>query len=113
MDAYNDKAAHDHGRGDEEMKYYLHKDGVLVGVGTCPDDELPIAPDGVSVGRGEPPDSLRRVEAKPREITYAALRRRDYPPITEYLDAVVKGDQEAVNAYIEKCLAVKAKYPKP
>lgn len=33
--------------------------------------------------------------------------------MTDYLDAVVKGDQVAINAYIEKCLAVKAKYPKP
>jgi len=26
---------------------------------------------------------------------------------------VVKGDEEAIQEYIDKCLAVKAKYPKP
>jgi hypothetical protein len=36
-----------------------------------------------------------------------------YPPITDYLDAVVKGDQAQIDAYVASCLAVKAKYPKP
>jgi hypothetical protein len=40
-------------------------------------------------------------------------RRAEYPPVTDYLDAVVKNDQVAVQAYIDACLAVKAKYPKP
>jgi hypothetical protein len=44
--------------------------------------------------------------------TYVQLRAAEYPPMTDYLDAVVKGDQEAIQAYIDACLAVKAKYPK-
>jgi hypothetical protein len=36
-----------------------------------------------------------------------------YPPITDYIDGVVKGDQAQIQAYIDACLAVKAKYPKP
>ena len=40
-------------------------------------------------------------------------RAREYPPITDYLDGIVKGDTEQVQAYIDACLAVKAKYPKP
>jgi hypothetical protein len=43
---------------------------------------------------------------------YAEKRRREYPPIEEYIDGVVKGDQAQVHSYIDKCLAVKAKYPK-
>jgi hypothetical protein len=39
-------------------------------------------------------------------------RRREYPPITDYLDGVVKGDQAQIDAYIAACQAVKAKYPK-
>ena len=35
-----------------------------------------------------------------------------YPPITDYLDGVVKGDQAQIDAYVAACLAVKAKYPK-
>ena len=43
---------------------------------------------------------------------YALLRKAEYPPIEEYMDALVKGDEEAIEAYKEKCLAVKAKYSK-
>lgn len=45
--------------------------------------------------------------------TYADKRRGEYPPIEDYLDAVVKGDQLQIDEYIQKCLEVKAKYPKP
>jgi hypothetical protein len=44
--------------------------------------------------------------------TYAQLRADEYPPITDYLDGVVKGDQAQIDAYIAACQAVKAKYPK-
>ncbi len=47
------------------------------------------------------------------ELTYAEKREREYPPFTEYLDGVVKGDQAQIDTYIQACLAVKAKYPKP
>jgi len=40
------------------------------------------------------------------------LRKESYPPITDYLDAKVKGDVEQENEYLAKCLAVKEKYPK-
>jgi hypothetical protein len=43
---------------------------------------------------------------------YKAKRQREYPPITDYLDGLVKGDQEQIDKYIADCLAVKAKYPK-
>lgn len=45
--------------------------------------------------------------------SYAQLRAGAYPPITDYLDAVVKGDQSAIDAYIDRCIAVKALFPKP
>lgn len=44
---------------------------------------------------------------------YKTQRQSEYPPITDYLDAVVKGDQAQIDAYIAACQAVKAKYPKP
>lgn len=44
--------------------------------------------------------------------SYADKRRREYPPVEEYLDGVVKGDQAQIQEYINKCLAVKTKYPK-
>ena len=45
--------------------------------------------------------------------TCRAQRAGEYPPMADYLDAVVKGDTVARQAYIDACLAVKAKYPKP
>ena len=44
---------------------------------------------------------------------YIAKRQAEYPPMTDYLDGVAKGDQAQINKYIADCLAVKAKYPKP
>jgi len=43
---------------------------------------------------------------------YIANRAKEYPPITDYIDGVVKGDQAQIAKYIADCLAVKAKYPK-
>ena len=43
---------------------------------------------------------------------YIGKRAAEYPPITDYLDGVVKGDQEQIDAYIAACQAVKTKYPK-
>lgn len=47
------------------------------------------------------------------ELTYAQKRAAEYPPMTDYLDGIVKGDTAQVDAYVAACLAVKAKYPKP
>jgi len=44
--------------------------------------------------------------------TYAQKRIAEYPPMTDYLDGVVKGDQAQIDKYIADCQAVKAKYPK-
>ena len=44
---------------------------------------------------------------------YIAKRQAEYPPMTDYLDGIAKGDQAQINKYIADCQAVKAKYPKP
>lgn len=54
-------------------------------------------------------DALR---PQPAELTYAEKRAAEYPPMTDYLDGVVKGDQAQIDKYIADCLAVKTKYPK-
>lgn len=46
-------------------------------------------------------------------IPYKEKRMAEYPPVTDYIDGIVKGDQAQIDAYIAACLAVKAKYPKP
>ena len=52
-------------------------------------------------------------QPEPFELTYAQKRAMEYPPMSDYLDGVVKGDQAQIDAYIAACQAVKAKYPKP
>ena len=44
---------------------------------------------------------------------YKYSRAAAYPPMTDYLDGVVKGDQAQIDVYIAACLAVKAENPKP
>jgi hypothetical protein len=46
-------------------------------------------------------------------LSYIEKRQSEYPSILDYIDGVVKGDQAQIDAYIEACRAVKAKYPKP
>jgi hypothetical protein len=42
----------------------------------------------------------------------STLRAEAYPPLADYLDAKVKDDAVAEQAYIDACIAVKVKYPK-
>ena len=51
--------------------------------------------------------------AEQAQNEYKMQRAAEYPPITDYIDGVAKGDQAQIQAYIDACLAVKAKYPKP
>ena len=44
---------------------------------------------------------------------YQRLRAVEYPDFRDYLDAIVKDNQQQLQAYIDACLEVKAKYPKP
>ena len=45
-------------------------------------------------------------------IAWKGARINAYPPHEDYLDGIVKGDQDQVDKYIADCLAVKAQYPK-
>lgn len=67
-----------------------------------------------------PKPSLKQLQTRMAELqaiedslAYQRLRAKEYPPITDYLDAVVKNDQAQIDAYIAACQAVKNKYPKP
>lgn len=55
----------------------------------------------------------RRLQAAYDAKDYQRKRILEYPPMADYLDGIVKGDDAQVRAYIDACLAVKAKYPKP
>ena len=69
-----------------------------------------LLPEGSIQITDEEAEALR---PKPPEPTYAELRAAEYPPVADYMDGLVKGDQAQMQDYIDACLAVKAKYPKP
>ena len=56
---------------------------------------------------------IQRLIANNVNAEYKHMRQYEYPPISDYIDGVVKGDQAQIDAYIAACQAVKAKYPKP
>lgn len=58
-------------------------------------------------------DKVAELDAFDLANQYQENRKAEYPPITDYIDGVVKGDQDQIDKYIQDCLAVKAKYPKP
>ena len=52
-------------------------------------------------------------KAPERELEAILNKRKEsYPPATDYLDGIVKGDQGQIDKYIADCLAVKEKFPK-
>lgn len=56
---------------------------------------------------------VERLQAEHDALSYQRSRSVEYPDFKDYLDGIVKNDQEQIDAYIAACLAVKAKYPKP
>jgi len=56
---------------------------------------------------------VARLQKEWEDTEYQRLRAKEYPDVKEYLDGLVKDDTEQMQAYIDACLAVKAKYPKP
>lgn len=66
----------------------------------------------------KPAESVLRAEAARLQAAwdaeqYKRQRVAAYPPIEDYIDGIVKGDEKQVEEYILACLAVKARYPKP
>lgn len=47
------------------------------------------------------------------QMDYVRQRINSYPEMGEFVDAWVKNDQAALEEYRQKCLAVKAQFPKP
>ncbi|UOF81583.1 hypothetical protein [Bacteriophage sp.] len=59
----------------------------------------------------EKPD-WKTLQSQISVLKYQNQRAAEYPPIADYLDGIVKGDQAQIDKYIADCQAVKAKYPK-
>ena len=95
------------------MKYYKNSSNEIFAYELDGSQDYVIPKDYVAITDSEVADiHAARAQAKLNALTYAGRRRAEYPPVTDYLDAVVKGDQAAIAAYIAACQAVKAKYPK-
>jgi len=71
-----------------------------------------LLPEGVGIGWDYDGEFVAPV-VEPIVLDYREQRAVEYPPMADYLDGIVKGDEAQVQAYIDACLAVKAKYPKP
>ena len=56
---------------------------------------------------------VERLQSEYDALQYKRARSAEYPDFKDYLDGIVKNDQEQIDAYIAACLAVKEKYPKP
>lgn len=56
---------------------------------------------------------ITRLQADFDAKEYQRNRAAEYPDFKDYLDGIVKGDAAQIQAYIDACQAVKAKYPKP
>lgn len=56
---------------------------------------------------------ITRLQAEYAAKEYQRNRAAEYPDFKDYLDGIVKGDAAQIQAYIDACQAVKAKYPKP
>ena len=55
---------------------------------------------------------LAAVNAWQDPEAYKYKRAAEYPPVTDWLDGMVKGDQAQIDKYIADCLAVKQRFPK-
>ena len=65
----------------------------------------------------KPPEDIlvaevARLQAEYDALEYQRQRAAEYPDPRLYFDAIVKGNNVQKQAYIDACLAVKAKYPK-
>ncbi len=67
--------------------------------------------------QSQPSDSEIQTEATRLQADYDLMeysrnRKESYPPMENYLDGIVKGDQAQIDKYISDCLAVKQRFPK-
>ena len=57
-------------------------------------------------------NEVTRLQAEYDALEYQRKRQSEYPPMADYLDAIVKDDDTQKQKYINDCKAVKEKYPK-
>jgi hypothetical protein len=96
------------------MKHYKDADNKLFGIA----DGQPV-PAGLTEITKVEADRIGKLnyekfrEEELAQMDYVRQRINNYPEMGEFVDAWVKNDQAALEEYRQKCLAIKAKYPKP
>ena len=96
------------------MKHYKDSNNNLFGI-----EEGQPVPEGlveISKVEAERIGKENYEKARAEEIAqmdYVRQRLTAYPELGEFVDAWVKNDQAALEEYRQKCLAVKAQFPKP
>lgn len=96
------------------MKHYKDADNKLFGI----EEGQPVPEGLVEISKVEADrigkqnfEKLRAEEIA--KMDYVRQRLTAYPELGEFVDAWVKNDQAALEEYRQKCLAVKAQFPKP
>jgi hypothetical protein len=96
------------------MKHYKDSQGNVYAYAADGSQDHLIKPGLTPIQAGEVESLVRaKQEAKFAAEDYYRKRLYSYPEIGEFLDAWVKGDEQALEEYKQKCLAVKAQFPKP
>jgi hypothetical protein len=96
------------------MKHYKDADNKLFGIA----DGQPVPAGLTEITKAEADRIGKLNYEKQREeelaqMDYVRQRINNYPEMGEFVDAWVKNDQAALEEYRQRCLAIKAKYPKP
>ena len=106
-------------------RWVLHKDEPMAEAYDDADvleEKVEVSLDGISVKyvklRSEYTIQIIDLDQDPEYLLQQchAKRQAEYPSLGEFADAFVKmqnGDASQMEAYVDACLAVKAKYPKP
>jgi len=96
------------------MKYYKNSKNVVIALKADGSEDSFKKPDHVEITKAEA-DALisTRLQAEFDAQDYYRKRINSYPEMGEFVDAWVKNDQAALEEYRQKCLAVKAQFPKP
>ena len=96
------------------MKHYKDSQGNVYAYEADGSQDHLIKPELIPIQASEVESLVHaKQEANFAKEDYYRKRLYSYPEIGEFLDAWVKGDEQALQEYKQKCLEVKAKYPKP
>ena len=97
-----------------DMKHYKDAQGNVLGFAADGSQDS-VKPAGlVEISKIEAESLIKlKEEQEFNEQNYYRKRIYSYPPLGDFVDAWVKGDESALEEYRAACLEVKAKYPKP